>query len=68
MAVAPQEIEKEDLRKLFLKVKNLYDCLQGDYNLSVLSMGMSNDYALAVECGSTLIRPGRALFGERVVF
>ncbi len=35
-------------------------------NMDILSMGMSNDYALAVKYGSNILRIGRALFGERV--
>ena len=36
------------------------------HNLSNLSMGMSNDYETAIKCGSTHIRLGTALFGERI--
>jgi pyridoxal phosphate enzyme (YggS family) len=35
-------------------------------DINILSMGMSSDYAEAVECGSTIVRIGRSLFGERV--
>ena len=35
-------------------------------NINILSMGMSSDYVEAVECGSTIVRIGRSLFGERV--
>ena len=46
----------------------LKDKLQKQYynfNLSELSMGMSNDYKIAIEEGSTLVRIGTAIFGER---
>ena len=35
------------------------------FNLTELSMGMSNDYLIAIEEGSTLVRIGTAIFGER---
>lgn len=67
MAVAPLGVERDTLKELFLSVKNIYDKI-AKYNsdFEVLSMGMSGDYALAIECGSTMIRPGRVLFGERI--
>ena len=67
MAVAPLAIEREELKKLFLSVKEVYDKIATyNPNFKVLSMGMSGDYELAIECGSTMIRPGRVLFGERI--
>lgn len=39
--------------------------LANDHELAECSMGMSDDYALAVECGSTMVRIGSRLFGER---
>ncbi len=45
----------------FKQIKSLND----KYNLKELSMGMSSDYKVATECGSTLIRLGTALFGKR---
>ncbi len=36
-----------------------------NFELSILSMGMSSDYALAIECGSTMIRVGSSIFGKR---
>ena len=49
------------LRRLFEKAKGLFPRLPFD----TLSMGMSNDYEIAVEEGSTLVRIGTALFGSR---
>lgn len=66
MAVAPRGIGNERLRELFMSVRALYNKLKPLYNLTVLSMGMSEDYEIAVECGSTSVRLGRVLFGERV--
>lgn len=66
MAVAPRGIEENKLRKLFSDVRKTYDALKDKYRLSVLSMGMSEDYKIAVECGSNSVRLGRVLFGERL--
>lgn len=52
------------LRRLFDELKNL--SLPDNVRLTELSMGMSNDYHIAVEEGSTLVRVGSAIFGERV--
>ena len=38
---------------------------KNDQNIDILSMGMSNDYKLAIECGSNMIRIGSIIFGER---
>ena len=66
MAVAPQGIGDEELKKCFLKVREKFDELKKIYpEFSVLSMGMSEDYLLALECGSTQVRLGRVLFGDR---
>ncbi len=65
MAVAPKGIGDDNLRKLFGSVNDLYVELKNKYGYEVLSMGMSEDYKIAVECGSTSVRLGRVLFGER---
>jgi pyridoxal phosphate enzyme (YggS family) len=49
------------LRELFLKTKSRYPGISAD----ILSMGMSGDYEIAAEEGSTMVRIGTALFGER---
>lgn len=49
----------------FQKLKKLYDTLKTQFNLTTLSMGMSGDYELAIENGSTMIRVGSKIFGER---
>ena len=51
----------EDPEKHFLKLSKLAD----QFSLSSLSMGMSNDYKVALECGATHIRIGTKIFGER---
>lgn len=68
MMVLPKPRDSEaDQRKIFTQVKKLYDDLidQG-FELDTLSMGMSNDYRVALECGSNMVRIGTALFGERL--
>lgn len=52
----------EIARPYFRKMKVLFDILKGKYGLSTLSMGMSNDYAAAVEEGSNMVRVGTMLF------
>lgn len=53
------------LREEFEGLKALYDRLQPDYSFTTLSMGMSGDYALAMQCGSNMVRIGSLLFGAR---
>jgi PLP dependent protein len=54
------------LRKEFRSLRQLFETLQKDQpDLSVLSMGMSSDYLIALEEGSTMVRIGSAIFGER---
>ena len=70
MTVAPYMIDSEDVRPYMKKMKNLFDKLKevkGD-NIVVdtLSMGMSNDYKVAIEEGSTMVRIGSSIFGERI--
>jgi pyridoxal phosphate enzyme (YggS family) len=61
MTVAPLVENPEEVRPLFRRLRELRDA-QG---LAELSMGMTNDFEVAVEEGATLVRIGRALFGER---
>lgn len=54
----------------FTGLKMLFDSLSGKYSydnfkLRELSMGMSGDYQIALECGSTMVRVGSSIFGER---
>ena len=61
MCVAPNTPNPEENTKYFNKLKDLSNKL----NLNILSMGMSNDYIYACKCGSTYIRVGTKIFGER---
>lgn len=67
MTIAPYEPDPEESRPHFVALRELRDRLQTEFRVSLphLSMGMSGDYAVAVEEGATLVRVGTALFGER---
>lgn len=58
------QIKKEfqNLKSIFDKYKNLNSI---NCHLNTLSMGMSGDYQLAIECGSTMVRIGSSIFGNR---
>ncbi len=61
MTVAPQTDDPETVRPVFGRLRELRDQL----GLRVLSMGMTDDFEVAVEEGATIVRIGRAIFGER---
>ena len=67
MCIPPLAEEVEASRKYFVELRELRDALEQQFkvNLPHLSMGMTNDYSVAVEEGATLVRVGTAIFGER---
>lgn len=66
MTMAPYTDDKKIIRDCFIKLRNIKDSLnQKGFNLKELSMGMTNDYEIAIEEGATMIRIGTAIFGER---
>jgi pyridoxal phosphate enzyme (YggS family) len=67
MTIPPLAEEAEASRKFFVDLRELRDALEKEFavKLSELSMGMTNDYVVAVEEGATLVRVGTAIFGER---
>jgi pyridoxal phosphate enzyme (YggS family) len=67
MTIPPIAEEAEASRKYFIKLRELRDRLQMEFHvdLAQLSMGMTQDFAVAVEEGATLVRVGTAIFGER---
>jgi pyridoxal phosphate enzyme (YggS family) len=66
MGMATFTEDEKQIAAEFQKLKKLYDHFKIDNSeLSILSMGMSGDYKIAIENGSTMIRVGSALFGER---
>ena len=68
MTMAPHEAGEDELRSIFRRTRELFeearaqDASPPEFN--ILSMGMSNDFEIAIEEGSNCIRLGRALFGE----
>lgn len=69
MAIPPICDAQSTLEKYFLKMRQLFVEIQAEnlYNVNMvyLSMGMSDDFSLAVACGANLVRIGSALFGKR---
>lgn len=67
MTMAPYTDDNSLIRKSFKKLFSLKEELNNaDYNLSELSMGMTSDFEIAIEEGSTMLRIGTAIFGERI--
>lgn len=56
---------KQEFSRLKSTFEDLKDIKTSNCNLQTISMGMSGDYPLAIECGSTMIRVGSSIFGER---
>jgi len=67
MTIPPLAEEAEASRRFFVQLRELRDDLQTEFHvdLAQLSMGMTNDFPVAVEEGATLVRVGTAIFGER---
>jgi hypothetical protein len=70
MGMASFTENKDQVRQEFKSLKNIFDLLKKsklpeNVILSELSMGMSGDYRIAIEEGSTMVRVGSAIFGER---
>ncbi|MFT7251494.1 MAG: pyridoxal phosphate enzyme (YggS family) [Flavobacterium sp.] len=66
MGMATFTDNQNQVKKEFLYLKSLFDKLNTkNLQLSILSMGMSGDYKLAIECESTMIRIGSSIFGNR---
>ncbi len=68
MCIPPLAEEPEHSRKFFVDLRELRDTLEKEFAMKMpqLSMGMTNDYPIAVEEGATMVRVGTAIFGERV--
>ena len=61
MTMAPLGAPESEIRSIFKKAKELFDSHKKD-GATILSMGMSNDFEIAIEEGATLVRVGRAVF------
>lgn len=70
MTIAPYVVDSEENRLFFRKIKQLsVDITNKNIHnvaMEILSMGMTGDYAVAIEEGATMVRVGTGIFGERV--
>jgi pyridoxal phosphate enzyme (YggS family) len=69
MTIAPYDLDSENVRPVFRQLKVKFSELSQmnlpNVHMKYLSMGMSNDYKVAIEEGSNMIRVGTAIFGKR---
>jgi uncharacterized pyridoxal phosphate-containing UPF0001 family protein len=66
MTMAPFDADERTLRKVFAGARAARDVLrEAGHDATELSMGMSNDFEVAVEEGATIVRLGTILFGAR---
>lgn len=70
MGMATFTEDNKQVRKEFMQLKNIFDRLKSEYfscdpDFKEISMGMSGDYKIAIEEGSTLVRVGSSIFGYR---
>ncbi len=69
MGMATFTDDKNIIKKEFLYLKKIFETLKTydaqNIEIETISMGMSGDYQLAIECGSNMIRVGSSIFGER---
>ena len=70
MSIMPFVQDPEDIRTLFRRMRTLFDRFREEpvenVDMHVLSMGMSDDCIVAAQEGATMVRLGRAIFGERL--
>lgn len=65
MGMATFTDDETQIRREFMFLKRLYDQLSLQKPLQTLSMGMSGDFPIAIECGANSVRVGSAIFGDR---
>ena len=69
MGMATFTDNQNQIKKEFQHLKEIFDKINSlsiiNYPLSIISMGMSGDYKLAIECGSTMVRIGSSIFGNK---
>ncbi len=69
MTIAPYADNPEEVRPVFRQLRKLAESLEGldlpNLQMQELSMGMSNDFAVAIEEGATIVRIGSLIFGNR---
>ncbi len=71
MVMAPNTDDREVLRRTFTRARELFEEVRrsnvGGDRFDILSMGMTNDYEIAIECGSNMVRVGSAIFGKPAI-
>ena len=71
MCMAPYTDDQAEIRSVFTRCRELFDDIRraglGGDRFDILSMGMSNDYEIAIECGSNMVRVGSAIFGKPAI-
>lgn len=69
MGMATFTNDKTQIKTEFQTLKNVFDVLKVQqhrlFDIQILSMGMSDDHSIAIECGSTMVRIGSKIFGNR---
>lgn len=69
MGMATFTDDMEQIKKEFMLLKTTFDCFKTmesfNFKPEIISMGMSGDYKLAIACGSTMVRVGSSIFGNR---
>ena len=70
MGMATFTDDKNQVRQEFQSLKNIFDKIKSEFfpaspNFKEISMGMSDDYKMAIELGATMVRIGSLLFGKR---
>ena len=71
MCMATNTDDEAEIRRCFMEAKCLNDRINRTSYMApsyILSMGMSDDYRIAIDCGSTMVRIGSTIFGERENF
>jgi len=69
MTIVPYVLDPEEVRPYFRQMKEIFDSLKNspfeNIKMNYLSMGMTNDYMVAIEEGSNMVRIGTGIFGDR---
>lgn len=65
MGMATFTENENQIKSEFKSIQNLFNELRDKYKFTELSIGMSGDYEIALQCGTTIVRIGSAIFGER---
>jgi hypothetical protein len=71
MGMATFSSDKNIIESEFKQLKSIFEKLKSNYfvenkSFDQLSMGMSDDFSIAIECGSTMVRIGSSIFGSRI--